>query len=376
MIEIKTIEDVLPHIEPDTGIFVSERDKYTVIDYAYVTENTFTNPITLECRGLKFDKDGALIARPLHKFFNLFERQSIDDIDWAQPYTVFDKLDGSMVHPCVLDNQIVFMTRGGISPQAKEALQHASQAVLDLCEDMIKRQLTPVFEYTGPQNRIVLAYDQPEITLLAARHLHSGQYRNVSEIRNEADRFGVASVAEISPPGNSKDSFDDFYKASLSQEGIEGYVICFEDGHRVKLKTSAYALRHKALSSLGNEKNVLKWIIEDITDDIHPLLSEEKSKSLKAYENSVRSGIMVKLSELESFYEDNRHLERRDYAMTVKEKVDRRFQQTAFALMDGKEGLPGIMKILSWATHSVERIDSLRDVIGMTWEIDVPADLE
>ena len=144
----------------------------------------------------------------------------------------------------------------------------------------------------------------------------------------------------------------------------------------MKLKTSAYALRHKALSSLGNEKNILKWVIEEITDDIHPLLSEENSQSLKAYEKSVRSSITAKLSELQTFYEENKHLERRDYAMLVKEKIDRRFQQTAFALMDGKEGLPNMMKILAWAAHNTERIDSLRDVIGMTWEIDVPADLE
>ena len=173
MVDIYTIDDVLPHIAEDAGIYVADRGSYKVVDYAYVSDTTFTNPMTLECRGLKFAPNGEIIARPFHKFFNLFEREHIEDIDWAQPFTVLDKLDGSMIHPCQLDGELVFMTRGGITSQATEALRHASEGVLSLCQNLLAQDITPMFEYTGPENRIVLAYEKPELTLLAARDLHT-----------------------------------------------------------------------------------------------------------------------------------------------------------------------------------------------------------
>ena len=161
-----------------------------------------------------------------------------------------------------------------------------------------------------------------------------------------------------------------FHASSLQLEGIEGYVICFDNGHRIKLKTSSYALRHKALSSLSNEKNVLKWVVEGITDDILPLLSEEHAKALRAYELSVRNGLNAKLEELEVFYEAHKSLDRRDYAMAVKEQVDPKFQQVVFGMMDGKDGLSFLVKTLTRATQSNERVNALRDLIGTNWVID------
>lgn len=42
-----------------------------MINYLYTLDNTFDSAVARECRGLKFDPDGKLIARPFHKFFNL-----------------------------------------------------------------------------------------------------------------------------------------------------------------------------------------------------------------------------------------------------------------------------------------------------------------
>ena len=64
---INTIDDVIPHISGDVGIFCNRHADYDVIDYAYVLSETFDRPERLECRGLKFAKDGSLIARPFHR---------------------------------------------------------------------------------------------------------------------------------------------------------------------------------------------------------------------------------------------------------------------------------------------------------------------
>ena len=48
-------------------------------------------------------KDGNILSRRFHKFFNVGEREEtlIDKIDLNQPHTILEKLDGSMVTPII-----------------------------------------------------------------------------------------------------------------------------------------------------------------------------------------------------------------------------------------------------------------------------------
>jgi RNA ligase len=50
-------------------------------------------PETMQCRGLILDRDGAIAARPLAKFFNLQEHKEALP---AEPFDVYEKLDGSL----------------------------------------------------------------------------------------------------------------------------------------------------------------------------------------------------------------------------------------------------------------------------------------
>ena len=69
--EIKTIQDVLPHIEGRDEFRVMDKDWYTVINYMVSLENTFLwdendpigSAVRRECRGLTFDKEEKLICR-------------------------------------------------------------------------------------------------------------------------------------------------------------------------------------------------------------------------------------------------------------------------------------------------------------------------
>lgn len=83
---IETIDDVLPHLGENIGIYVNRRAGYRTVDYGWVGDTTFDRPMRIECRGLKFGEDGRLLARPFHKFFNLGEREGVADIDWTRPH--------------------------------------------------------------------------------------------------------------------------------------------------------------------------------------------------------------------------------------------------------------------------------------------------
>ncbi len=60
---IEHIDDILPAIEGRDDVVVSQRHGFQVIDYVYALEDSFDHPDRIDCRGLKFDETGAILAR-------------------------------------------------------------------------------------------------------------------------------------------------------------------------------------------------------------------------------------------------------------------------------------------------------------------------
>ncbi len=363
-VRIEHIDDVLPHIPQDVGIIVSERPDLRIIDYVFTTDATFPTPMAQECRGLKFAPDGRILARPLHKFFNIGERQSASEIDWSQPHVVLDKLDGSMIHPCFLGERLTFMTRMGESEQAKTALSHADAATLQLCRDLLTAGMTPVFEFTSPDNRVVLAYAEPKLTLIAVRETVSGAYLDHAELARLAARYGVPLVAQF---GAVEDAVD-FIAKGRGLTDVEGYVIAFEDGHRVKLKADAYVLRHKALAGVSKERNLLEWIAKDAIDDVLPLLADDVAARVEDYRDQVFQAVERQVAAVDDFAAQHASLPRKEIAFAAREKLDQRLHGALFAMLDGKDSRDAVRRLLTWASRSDPRMESVRDLFDMTWD--------
>lgn len=362
---IESLDDVVPHISYERGFAVSRRGDHTVVDYVFAPENTFSNAVSLECRGLKFGRDGRIVARPFHKFFNLGERQRLEDIDWSAPHRVQAKLDGSMIHPAMINSDMVFMTRMGTTDQSVQARGHARAADIDLCLHLIAGGVTPIFEFTSPDNRIVVTYDRPQLTFLAARDMVTGDYLPHAEIDALAKRFDVAVPTDHGPVGDAHA----FVDRARVQTGIEGHVLAFDDGHRLKLKADAYVLRHKALAKVHLEKNVLGWICNGTVDDVLPLLPDDIANQVLTYRDRVGKGIATVAEDIVRFAELHRELSRKEFAAKAFAGLDRRLTHTAFAALDGKDVRTELMAILAAASQSESKIDTVRDLFGLHWSI-------
>src|SRR5215217_3377991 len=122
---IKNISDVLPAIEGRKEFLVMDKGDYIVIDYAYVDNDSFDDPIRKECRGITFDKEtGNCIRRPLEKFDNYGQNFSQDQCDFEEEHIVTDKRDGSMIAPFTNKGQVRFGTRAGITDHSILAERH------------------------------------------------------------------------------------------------------------------------------------------------------------------------------------------------------------------------------------------------------------
>ena len=188
---INTIDDVLSHIEGREEFIVAEREFGTVINYMVSMPDTFdmTGPndfggtIRRECRGLKFYPDGKIAARPFFKFFNIGEREETQphNIDMSNPHSIEVKRDGSMLHPMMVNGSIRWMTKMGLSSVAIQAEEYIVKhsKYNDFAHWCIENRLTPIFEWTSPDNQIVVSYETDELTLLAVRENITGKFMDI-----------------------------------------------------------------------------------------------------------------------------------------------------------------------------------------------------
>lgn len=243
-VRIETISDVVPHIPRHCGIIVSTRPEFSVIDHVFTVEATFATDLLCQCRGLKFDAEGQIIARPFHRFTDLTGPDAVAGIDWTRPHWVTEKLDGIPIHAVVLGGELRFMTRAGLTPEAQAAELIASSRLKTLCRGEVAAGRTPLFELTGPQHRIVERYRRTTLTLLASRDMVSGRYLAQAELATLANAHGVALAPPVDPMGDVAA----FLVAARGLNRGEGYVIAFDDGRRFTMKAEAYLARRKTLA--------------------------------------------------------------------------------------------------------------------------------
>lgn len=210
------------------------------------------NDCTRHCRGLVFDRDTLeIVSRTLPKFWNVEEHDSglaPFDLPWERPFTVYDKLDGSMIAvSTTAEHGLVVTSRGSF------ASEHAmyARAMLDEMEWAPPVGLTHIFELIAPWNRIVVNYGtRDELVLLAVV-----KNRNGREIPHEELDFWW--------PGNIVKRFDGLAEntpgellehGQLLEDDVEGYVLHFEDGTRAKIKAERYKRLHKLVTGLTPKK--------------------------------------------------------------------------------------------------------------------------
>lgn len=303
---IRTINAILPFIENKPEIARIEKDGYTVFDYLYVGENTFDNPVARECRGIKFDSKGNIIARPFHKFFNLNETDEtkFENQDWSKPFVVMNKWDGSMIHPALVNGEFVFMTRKGVTDVALQAMKECEYDK-DKMIDMLKDGFTPIYEYISPNNKIVIHYPEPKLIPINCRYMTTGQYLS----NRQPDQFT-----------NKKWHIDELLTSVKTASDIEGIVIqSFNPPRFIKFKADDYVALHRVLDETAHEKRVLALIMDDKLDDVLPLVTPDRAEHLKKYARIVNKELSRKAEFIIKYIEKREKLSQKDFAIEVQQ---------------------------------------------------------
>lgn len=236
-----------------------------------------------ECRGIIFDKDSKqVISRRLHKFSNLNESEDSQfyNIDFSRPHWIMDKLDGSMYSFIKYNNKYYAMSKMGYTEHSEIVqpftLLDNYKNFLDVCSE---NNWTATFEYISPSNHIVIHYDQDELILTAIRDNITGNYVfNPDQMTEFAKKFDIPVVKSYKAVNLTNKDIEKL----KSEVGKEGFIIRFENGDMIKVKTKYYLDRHRSFvsDSVIYRKDAVKIILEDTIDDIIPELQPRYQHAL------------------------------------------------------------------------------------------------
>jgi len=285
--------------------------------------------ISQHCRGLVLEQvfgevgqagEYRVLARPFYRFFN-FGQPSAAQIDWASA-KYHEKLDGTL---CILyfDHTLdkwCVATRS--VPDADIENNGVTFSELfwrhfNYSTDSLDKGVTYLFELCGPDNRIVVGYENWEVYLL-------GTFYN-----STCEEIGV----EHSFPSPKMYPFlgiDDAIKFVNDMPGaeFEGCIVCDKNKNRIKIKNKQYLYIAKIISGMDTDRQMMSSVLQNTFDDIVPYLAEYKVKKL----NNMKELLSRKIHQLDMFIDSlDRACERKDIAIRVS---DSPFKSWMSAIMD------------------------------------------
>jgi RNA ligase len=189
--------------------------------------------------------------------------------------SIYNKEDGSIASFIKLPNGRVLARSktSFISDQAIEIQKIYDKwpNVREFVNFCLDRDIVPVFEYVSPTNRIVLPYANTDLILLRMRDNKTGEYLDITDYTDKLDGITVA------PSENH--SLEELIELKDVVDGKEGWIVQFENGKMVKIKTKWYCDLHGLYTQdLNRENTLISLIIDEKIDDIIAQLGEDSNK--------------------------------------------------------------------------------------------------
>lgn len=240
------------------------------------------DPSEFHLRSLLVDLDGFVVSSGFPKFVNFGEMPEIDQriLDHATVGNVefAPKLDGSLIIMDVIGERVWLRTRGShdlnsfndqIIRLIKEKYPELMRNVLHESNVKFFKQHSILFEYTAPENRIVLDYDKAALTLLA--------YVSKANLKVKYDAFTLSRLkrlfgCEYAQAKPLNEELGEFLKSVKGLKGVEGFVVRTVSGDplMVKVKAEEYLLLHSVKFNFNQRKVSKLAYLLDIhrTDDL------------------------------------------------------------------------------------------------------------
>jgi T4 RnlA family RNA ligase len=318
--------------------FQLEDRKYRLFNYRLASWTDFQEPSALDCRGIMFDITNenkvAIASHPMQKFFNYAEG-TIDHTK-SKMVTMMEKLDGSLISTYAHNGTLRLKSKASLdSSQAVAAMKFLDrnpEYKKDIFHITAAHRSTVNFEYTSPTNRVVVPYQEEKLTILSIRSNKTGDIMCADELKtflknnypSLVDK--VVYFTPVSEKYNTEDQ-EQIIKTIYDEQEGEGYVISMvrDDSsvYFIKAKNDRYNTLHLAKNGAETPKRLFEAVIEETADDLRSLfvddtyilslISRMEETVIPIYNHMVKS--------VEDFYEENKELDRKAFAIKVKKEL-------------------------------------------------------
>lgn len=308
----------------------------TIFSYMVSMTDTFDSKLAKEFRGTTFDNETKqCICRPLPKFFNVGEKDETQHhlVDWDNA-VFYTKHDGSMLTPVLINNKVFWKTKNTFYSDVAIAAQKFYDANPFELHDITT--YTPIYEYVGPGNQIVLPYEKEELIYLGYRDINTGEYFPSSE----------HYVPDMT------------YEQVVDLEEVEGFVI-WDGNQLVKAKTNWYLERHKICSDF-NIKAIINASLDNTVDDMLATIAQ-LGLTLRYYQVAqlrdkvIRERFIIE-HDVETFFElvtEHNTGSRKDVAIYITTGfIPKEYRGIMFSMLDGKDVQEAINKLTFEAVYA------------------------
>jgi hypothetical protein len=211
---------------------------------AHTTLHQFASgwtPAMRLCRGIVFSRRGRLVALPFPKFFNYGEHADTVNLpDMAFSATV--KHDGHLGIIFEYDGELIATTRGSFvsssSGIANDMLGPLTAHWKQAASGRVPKDVTLLCEIIHPETKVIVDYgERKEFILIGAFNRVTLEDYGYSQLAKFASRLDIAVTERLT--GKSLADLVAMVK-DTTYHNLEGLVVRFGNGLRVKLKYAGY----------------------------------------------------------------------------------------------------------------------------------------
>ena len=269
--------DQMLFLEKQGYLKSSQKDNLILFNYTQKTMyEEYWNSYTMQARGLVFDKQTKqIVARPFGKFFNINENEftQLHNLPVDNSFEVFEKVDGVLGIIFYYNSKWIITTRGEFD---------SVQSIIG--EELLKSQIntskmnpnyTYICEIIHPKCRVIVDYGNTiKLILLSCVDTLKGEEISYIQLKEEAKQTGFEIINKI-------DSYSSVHQIIEEKDtwpsNFEGVVIRFNDGLRVKVKSTSYnALMevsqgyesYKLLNYLDYHGDIDEFFIKNIPEEL------------------------------------------------------------------------------------------------------------
>jgi RNA ligase len=285
--------------------------------------------LTRMTRGLIWNAEtGEVLARPFPKFFNWDEKEAPRILDEQVLWHWDNKYDGSLGilyidptgHPRIA-------TRGSFASEqallATSILHKSGRAWV--WAEYIDSGYTPLFEICGPDNRIVLRYEENFLQPLGFMHIETGMF--------------------VPPQGQYQTRTMHDLLTDLSRSNAEGWVVWLSSTKAAKIKQADYIELHRMVSNLS-EKEVWRQLRAGTYDKYVAELPDELYALAEGWADGLRDQFTVIHARAVGTAAGLHMPTRKEVALWIQENVEAPHQGLIFSLLDGKDISDSIWRLL------------------------------